>query len=135
MAGFVFNAGAQLLLTNQTAWTGGRAKARLSETTETLNRDSATMTGLGLSNTSITLTGAGAPTINISTDQVQFTADVLVFQIVPAGPAIDKVIFFYDGGADSNSTPLAVVTFPEIVPNGGGVSVTANAAGFFATQQ
>jgi hypothetical protein len=136
MAGFVFNTGALRLQDGTIDWESATIRARLSETTETLNRDSSVMTGLGLSATDIAVTSRVGPVVDLANDRVAYQSDPLAFPAVADGPYVDKAIVFAFISDDASSIPIAVVTLSsQVRPNGGGILVDIDPAAMFYTQQ
>lgn len=136
MAGFVFNSGALALQNGTIDWQTAVIRARLSEQTETLNKDSSVMTGLGLPATDVAVTGRTGPTQDLANDRVVYSSAALAFPSVAEGPRIDKAIVFAFVTDDSDSIPIAVVTIANpVLPNTGGIRIDIDAAGMFYTQQ
>jgi hypothetical protein len=135
MAGYLFNLGAYQLQSGAIDWENDTIKARLSETTETPDRDANVMTGIGLAITDVVVTGAIGPTLDDVNDRVGYTSDNIVFPSVTRGPEVDKMVLYKFVTNDADSIPIAVVGIRAAAPNGGGIGVNVTAVGLFYTQQ
>jgi hypothetical protein len=134
MAGYLFNAGAYGLLHGDIAFGTDVIKARLSRTSETPDKDATSMTGLGLSATALSLGTKTGPTKDDSTDRVKYGSANPTFSAVASGAEVNKMILCKYVTDDAGSTPIAVVEFTPVVPNGGDITVSVNAAGLFYLQ-
>lgn len=136
MAGFVFNNGALALQNGSVVWETADIRARLSEQTETLDKDASSMTGLGLSATDISVTSRVGPVVDLVNDRIAYQSDSLPFPSVAEGAYIDKAIVFAFITNDADSVPLTTVTLSSAVrPNGGGILVDIDTTAMFYTQQ
>ena len=134
MAGFVFNEGAESLLDNSIVWASDTIKARLVETSDTLNRDDVVMTGLGITTDDVTL-GSKTRTKDTTNDRIVYSAANPTFTTVPGGGELNRMIIFKLVTNDADSIPIAVCDITAITPNGGDIAVTIDAAGLFYLQQ
>lgn len=136
MAGKLFNRGALRLLDGTIVWGTGTFKARLSRTSETLDQDATSMTGIGLSATDISLGTFSGPTEDQANDRITFDAADLVFPTVASGAEVDKVVFFKFGTNDADSIPIGWATMAAAqTPNGGDINAALDSVGLFYSQQ
>jgi len=149
MAGFVFNEGSYGLQKGTIHYDSDTIMARLitSATSAAVDIDADFMTGIGSradqEPTSITtMTTPVGPTKDDAADHVKYTSDNLVFTgaALTIGACDAIVIYkFVEGGTptqdDAASIPIAKVMITEVTPNGGDITVTLPALGWFYTQQ
>jgi len=141
MAGFVFNAGALELL-GAGSWTGDTIKGRLIlKASGAPSVDATAMTGIGLDeatypNCTCELGTKVGPTKDDANDIVKFSSANAVFVgAETAVGACDRMVIFKFVTNDAGSTPLACVEITEVDPNGGDITVTCPANGWFSTDQ
>lgn len=132
--GFVFNRGALGLQNGTINWSANTIKARLSRTSETLSKDSTSMTGLGVASTDVTLASKTGPTEDLGTDRIGYDAADPTFPTV-SGAEVNKLIIFKFGTNDADSVPIAALDVTPTTPNGGDLLATLDPAGAFFTQQ
>lgn len=135
MAGFIFNRGSLGLQNGTINWASDTIKARLVLTSETLSKDSTTMTGIGDALTDVTLSGKTGPTEDTANDRVGYDADDPTFSAVAAAVAMDQIVIFKFVTDDAGSTPIAALDITEKTPNGADVVVTLASGAAFFTQQ
>jgi hypothetical protein len=136
MAGYLFNHGALLLQNGTINWETASIRARLSQTTETPDRNSTVMTGLGLAVTDLVVTSRVGPVEDDINNRIAYQSDPLSFPAVAEGPQVDKAVVFAFGTSDTDSIPIAVVTITNpVMPNRGGILIDIDPAGMFYTQQ
>jgi hypothetical protein len=135
MAGFVFNTSAHQLQNGSLSWVGAVVKARLSRTSEVINRDADTMSGIGLPATDVLVEPRTGPVRNDILDRIEYTSTGVSFPVVAAGAEINKAVVFAFGTTDADSTPIVVVEFAPVDPSGGGIVVNVPDVGMFFTQQ
>ncbi len=139
MAGFVFNGGALRLLSGITDWDVDTIYARLVPTAAAaLDIDADSMTGIGSAEASATAVVANpvGPVPDTVNDHVAFTSDNQVFPA--AAVAIgecNRIVFFHFGTNDADSAPIAYCDITPVTPNGGDLTVTMDALGWFYAQQ
>ena len=135
MAGFIFNRGATGLLDGTITWSSATIKARLVLTSETLSKDSTSMTGIGDALTDVTLSGKTGPTEDLANDRVGYDADDPTHSAVAQVAAVNRLVLFKFVTNDAASTPIACLDITEKTPNGADVIVTLPAGATFYTQQ
>lgn len=139
MAGFIFNRGAFQLLNGDTTWTSDTIKARLITVAAGAPAvDADVMTGIGSAEASATVTlgTMAGPTLDDAADTVKFSSANAVFTAAAlAIGACDRMAIFKHVTNDADSIPLACVEITSVTPNGGDVTVTCPAAGWFYTDQ
>ena len=140
MAGFIFNEGAYQLLSGGTDWAGGDTiKARLITTAAGAPAvDADVMTGIGSAEASATCTlgTLAGPTKDDVNDLVKYSSANAVFtDAALAIGACNRMAIFKFVTNDADSIPLACVEITEVTPNGGDVTVTCPANGWFYTDQ
>jgi hypothetical protein len=136
--GQVQNRGARDLQNNTIVWASDTIKARLSRTSESINKDTTVMTGLGFSGPPTDVTLASKTfTEDTTNDRIVYGAANFTFSGVAAGAEIDKIIIFKFVTNDAGSTPIAVVTLATPITPGSTIDivVTVSASGLFYTQQ
>lgn len=134
--GHIFNRGALGLLPGGGITLADTFKARLSRTSETLSKDSTSMTGLGVSATDVVVTGV-AITEDTANDRIVFDHDDPTFAGV-TGAEVDKYILYKFVTNDAGSTPIAACGITPITPFGGDIIAVVTAAasgGAFYLQQ
>lgn len=134
MAGFVFNEGAESLLDGTINWSIDTIRARLVLTSETLDKDSTAMTGIGVTGNDVTL-ASKTRTKDTTNDRIVYDCADFTFPSQTAGAECDQVVIFKFVTNDAGSTPIAVMDITPVTPNGGDVNVTVSANGLFYTQQ
>jgi len=135
MAGFVFNRGALGLLDGTIDWSADTIKARLVLTSETLSKDSTSMTGIGDTLTDVTLSGKTGPTEDQANDRVGYDASDPTFTAVAAAVPMDQIVIFKFSVNDAGSTPIAALDITEKTPSGADVVVTLPTGAAFYVQQ
>lgn len=135
MASFVFNRGALGLLAGTIVHASDTIKARLVLTSETLNRDSTVMTGIGLSATDVTISGKTGPVEDTANDRIEFDCGDITFTAVAVGAEVNRIVFYKFVTNDADSIPIAVNDITAVTPNGGDIIVSISADGTFYTQQ
>ena len=134
----VFNRGARDLQNNTIVWGSDTIKARLSRTSETLNKDTTVMTGLGFSGPPTDITLASKTfTEDTANDRIVYDVADFTFTGVAAGAEIDKIIIFKFVTNDAGSTPIVWMPLASPITPGSTIDivVTVNANGLFYTQQ
>lgn len=134
MAGFVFNAGANGLLAGTIVHASDTIKARLVLTSDSLDKDSTTMTGLGVTGNDVTLASKTGPTIDNTNDRNVYSCGNITFPSQPAGAEVDKIIIFKFVSNDAGSTPIATMDITAVTPNNGDILVTIPSTGSFYLQ-
>lgn len=139
MAGFVFNRGSLRLLNGDTVWSTSPIWARLVPTAAAaLDLDADVMTGIGSAEASASAvvdTPVG-PTLDDANDHIAFTSQDQVFP--SAAVAIgecDRIVFYHKVTNDADSIPIAYCDITPVTPNGGDLTVTMDALGWFYAQQ
>jgi hypothetical protein len=135
MAGFIFNRGALGLLDGSIDWSADTIKARLVLTSETLSKDSTSMTGIGDALTDVTLSGKTGPTEDTGNDRIGYDASDPTFSAVASTSPMDQMVIFKFVTDDAGSTPIAVLAITEKTPSGADVVVTLPSGAAFYTQQ
>ena len=140
MAGFLFNTGSYRLLAGTTVWTSSPIRFRLCPTAQgALNIDAANMSGLATlahSSQQITPSSPVGPTQVDADDHVKFTSGNAVFTAANAAiGACNRLIMFHFITDDASSFPIAYCDITAVTPNGGDVTVTMDALGWFYMQQ
>jgi len=135
MAGFIFNRGALGLLDGSIDWSADTIKARLVLTSETLSKDSTSMTGIGDALTDVTLSGKTGPTEDTANDRTGYDASDPTFSAVASTSPMDQMVIFKFVTNDAGSTPIAVLDITEKTPSGADVVVTLPSGAAFYTQQ
>lgn len=138
MAGFLFNIGAEELLTNTTVWGTSDIRARLVLTSAGApDKDADVMTGIGSTDATanVAITGDAAPTRSDARDRVEYTSDNVTFSSVAAIGACDRMVFYRFVTSDADSIPIACVEITEVTPNTGDITVTMPTNGWFYTQE
>jgi len=141
MAGFVFNRGGFELLGGSPGciWTTAAIRFRLQPTAQGANDlDADVMTGLGSTEATATITpgSKAGPTLDDALDHVKFTSANAVFSgaALAIGACNRMLIFRFDTN-DGASVPIAYCDITPVTPNGGDVTVTMDALGWFYMQQ
>lgn len=134
MAGFVFNRGALGLLDGSIDWSADTIKARLVLTSETLSKDSTSMTGIGDALTDVTLSGKTGPTEDQANDRVGYDASDPTFSAVAAAVPMDQIVIFKFSVNDAGSIPIAALDITEKTPSGADVVVTLPSGAAFYVQ-
>jgi len=135
MAGFIFNRGAIGLLDGSIDWSADTIKARLILTSETLSKDSTSMTGIGDAATDVTLSGKTGPTEDQANDRIGYDASDPTFSSVASTNPMDQMVIFKFSVNDAGSTPIAALDITEKTPNGADVIVTLPSGAAFYTAQ
>jgi hypothetical protein len=141
MAGFVFNRGGFELLGGSPGciWTTAAIRFRLQPTAQGANNlDADVMTGLGSTEATATITPASkvGPTLDDAVDHVKFTSANAVFpNAALAIGACNRMLIFRFVTDDTDSIPIAYCDITPVTPNGGDVTVTMDALGWFYMQQ
>ena len=139
MAGFVFNEGAYGLQKGTIHWDADTIKARLVTTAAgALDIDADVMTGIGSAEATATITmdTPVGPTKDDAVDHVKYTSNDAVFTAAAlAIGACNRMAIFKFVTNDADSIPIAYCDITEVTPNGGDVTVTCPALGWFYTQQ
>lgn len=140
MAGFLFNQGAyQLQLKAGADWDTDTIKARLVTTAAGAPAvDADVMTGIGSAQATATVTlgSCVGPTLDDPGDTVKYTSANAVFTAAAAAiGACNRMVIYKHTNDDSDSIPIACVEITEVTPNGGDITVTCPAAGWFFTDQ
>jgi hypothetical protein len=123
MAGFLFNAGAQGLLAGTINWGSDTIRARLVESSESIDEDATAMTGIGVTGNDQTLGSKAGPTKDDANDRCTLGAGNPTFASQPLGDPVNRVVIFKFSTNDAGSTPIAYVEITEVTPNGGDISV------------
>ena len=135
MAGFIFNRGSLGLQNGSIDWVNDTIKARLILTSETLSKDSTSMTGIGDTLTDVTLSGKTGPTEDQANDRVGYDASDPTFTAVAAAVPMDQIVIFKFSVNDAGSTPIAALDITEKTPSGADVVVTLPTGAAFYVQQ
>lgn len=135
MAGFVFNRGALGLLDGSIDWSADTIKARLVLTSETLSKDSTSMTGIGDTLTDVTLTNKTGPAEDTVNDRTGYDADDPTFSAVASTDPMDQIVIFKFVTNDADSIPITAIDIVEKTPSGADVVVTLASGAAFYTQQ
>lgn len=135
MASFVFNRGALRAQDGTLGFTSNTIKARLVSTSESLNKDSTVMTGIGISGFDVTLSGKTGPTEDTANDRITYDAIDLTFSGVTTRPEVNRVVFFKFVTNDADSIPICCCDITAVTPNNGDILVTLDAIGIFYSQQ
>lgn len=134
MAGFVFNRGARDLQNNTIVWASDTIKARLFLTSGTPDKDTTTMTGIGVTGNDVTL-ASKTFTEDTANDRIVYDAADFTFTAQAAGSEVSRVVIFKFVTNDAGSTPIAILDITPVTPNGGDITITISANGLFYTQQ
>ena len=139
MAGFVFNEGSYGLQKGTIHWDADTIRARLVPTAAgALDIDADVMTGIGSAEASATITmdTPVGPTKDDAADHVKYTSQDAVFPSAAlAIGACNRMVIFKFITNDGDSVPIAYCEIASVTPNGGDVTVTMDALGWFYTQQ
>ena len=139
MAGFVFNEGSYGLQKGTIHWDADTIRARLVPTAAgALDIDADVMTGIGSAEASATITmdTPVGPTKDDAADHVKYTSQDAVFPSAAlAIGACNRMVIFKFVTNDGDSIPIAYCDIAAVTPNGGDVTVTMDALGWFYTQQ
>jgi hypothetical protein len=139
MAGFLFNQGAYQLQSAGISWTGATIKGRLVPTAQGVaDIDADVMTGIGSTeaSASVTLGTCVGPTLDDVEDNVKYSSANAVFTAAAlAIGACNRMVIYKFITNDAASIPIACLDITAVTPNGGDVTVTCPALGWFFTQQ
>jgi hypothetical protein len=120
---FMFNAGAQGLLAGTINWGSDTIRARLVESSASLDEDATAMTGIGVTGNDQTLGTKTGPTKDDTNDRSTYGAANPTFASQPLGDPVDRLVVFKFSTDDAGSVPIACVDITEVTPNGGDISV------------
>ena len=134
--GQVQNRAARDLQNGTILWASDTIKARLSHTSESINKDTTVMTGLGVAATDVTL-GSKTFTEDTANDRIVYDCADWTFTGVTAAAEYDKILVFKFVTNDAGSTPMAVVSLASPITPGSTIDivVTVSPIGLFYTQQ
>lgn len=135
MASFVFNRGALNAQNGGLGFTSNTIKARLVSTSESLNKDSTSMTGIGISGYDVTLSGKTGPTEDLVNDRISYDSTDITFTGVTTRPEVNRVVFFKFVTDDAGSIPICCNDIAPVTPNNGDIIVTLDSSGIFYSQQ
>lgn len=135
MASFVFNRGALNAQNGGLGFTSNTIKARLVSTSESLNKDSTAMTGIGISGYDVTLSGKTGPVEDLANDRISYDSGDITFPAVTIRPEVNRVVFFKYVTNDADSVPICCCDITPVTPNNGDIIVTLDANGIFYSQQ
>lgn len=140
MAGFLFNEGAYQIVAGTTVWGTSTIRARLVTTAAGApDVDADVMTGIGSAEASATvaISDDQAATKSDARDRIEFTTtgNVTFTAAALAIGACSRMVFYRFATNDADSIPIACVEITEVTPNGGDVTVTQPANGWFYLDQ